>query len=101
MTKPTRVRLPVPILSCRAYVWAAAQLDQETSLALLDDFREMGGNFVDTGHIYTDWLPDVERSCSGNTIGRWLSSRGPGPDIVVATKTGHPPLDTPHQRRLD
>ncbi len=61
---------------------------------------EAGGNFVDTAHVYADWLPDVERSCSEKTIGRWLRARRPD-GLVVATKGGHPRLDAPGRSRLD
>lgn len=77
-----------------------AQLDGQASFALLDAFVEHGGNFLDTAHVYADWLPDVERSCSEKTIGRWLRAR-PGLDMVVATKAGHPRLHAPTLRRLD
>ena len=75
-------------------------LDQTQSFALLDAFVAEGGNFIDTAHIYADWLPDCERSCSEKTIGRWLKSRGYG-DMVVATKGGHPKLGAPGVARLD
>ena len=75
-------------------------LNQTESFALLDAFVAEGGNFIDTAHIYADWLPDAERSCSEKTIGRWLKSRGHG-DIIVATKGGHPPLEAPGVARLD
>jgi aryl-alcohol dehydrogenase-like predicted oxidoreductase len=75
-------------------------LDQAASFALLDAFVEAGGNFVDTAHVYADWLPDVERSCSEKTIGRWLRARRPA-GLVIATKGGHPRLDAPGRSRLD
>ena len=77
-----------------------AQLDHAASFSLLDAFEALGGNFIDTAHVYANWLPDVERSCSEKTIGRWLSASG-AEGYVVATKIGHPPLDDPTTRRLD
>lgn len=38
-----------------------ADLDRDQSFALLDAFVAEGGSFVDTAHIYADWLPDVDR----------------------------------------
>lgn len=76
------------------------ELDCDQSFALLDAFVERGGNFVDTAHVYADWRPDAERSCSEKTIGRWRAARGAG-DIVVATKIGHPPLGAAERKRLD
>ena len=77
------------------------ELDRDRSFALLDAFVEAGGNFLDTAHAYADWLPDAERSCSEKTIGRWRVARGVGDGIVIATKIGHPPLDSSGRSRLD
>ncbi|MEZ5776924.1 MAG: aldo/keto reductase [Paracoccaceae bacterium] len=78
-----------------------AQLDRDASFALLDAFVAAGGNFVDTAHVYADWLPDVERSCSEKTIGRWLASRELSDAVVIATKIGHPQIDRSDGARLD
>lgn len=75
-------------------------LDEAAGFAVLDAFREAGGSFIDTAHIYTDWIPEAERSSSEKMIGRWLRDRRPE-GLVVATKGGHPPLDRPTERRLD
>jgi len=76
-------------------------LDRDRSFALLDAFVQAGGNFIDTAHVYADWLPEVERSCSEKTIGRWLADRGLAGDVVVATKIGHPALGGRGGPRLD
>jgi len=75
-------------------------LDQTESFALLDAFVEAGGKFIDTAHVYADWIPGNETSSSEKTLGRWLKDRRPR-DIVIATKGGHPPLATPTISRLD
>ena len=77
------------------------ELDRDRSFALLDAFVLAGGNFIDTAHVYADWLPKVERSCSEKTIGRWLTARTATDDVVVATKIGHPPLGSTGASRLD
>ena len=41
---------------------------------LMDIFENQGGNFLDTAHIYADWLP-VEKSISEKTIGEWMKFR--------------------------
>jgi aryl-alcohol dehydrogenase-like predicted oxidoreductase len=105
MSGNTMVTLPGTSLSvsrlCLGGNRLGAQLDHAASFALLDAFADRGGNFIDTAHVYADWLPDVERSCSEKTIGRWLAARGAAGRAVVATKIGHPPLDNPTLRRLD
>lgn len=76
------------------------ELGRDESFALLDAFVQGGGNFIDTAHVYADWIAGNERSSSEKTLGRWLASRRPQ-GIVIATKGGHPPLDQPAQSRLD
>ncbi len=76
------------------------ELDEGASFALLDAFAERDGNFVDTAHVYADWIPGNAPSSSERTIGRWLALRRPR-GFVVATKGGHPPLDDPSTKRLD
>ena len=65
-------------------------LNQAESFALLDAWVAQGANFIDTAHVYANWLPDAERSCSEKTLGRWLKARGGSVDVVIATKGGHP-----------
>jgi aryl-alcohol dehydrogenase-like predicted oxidoreductase len=65
-------------------------LNQAESFALLDAWVATGANFIDTAHVYANWLPDAERSCSEKTLGRWLKARGGSVDVVIATKGGHP-----------
>ncbi len=75
-------------------------LDQSASYALLDAFAQAGGCFIDTAHVYADWLPQVERSCSEKMLGRWCKDRRPE-GIVIATKIGHPRLHGNPAARLD
>lgn len=75
-------------------------LDEAASFALLDAFIEAGGNFIDTAHVYADWVPGAGKSSSEKTIGRWLRSNGAA-DVVTATKGGHPALSDPAVPRLD
>lgn len=100
-----RITLPGTALSvsplCLGGNRLGAELDQDRAFALLDAFVAAGGNFIDTAHVYADWLPQVERSCSEKTLGRWRRARGIGPDVVIATKIGHPPLGSTGHSRLD
>jgi len=100
-----RIRLPGTALEvstlCLGGNRLGGELDRDRSFALLDAFVAAGGNFVDTAHVYADWLPGAERSCSEKMIGRWRAARGAGGGVVVATKIGHPVLGRPESRRLD
>jgi aryl-alcohol dehydrogenase-like predicted oxidoreductase len=49
-------------------------INQEDSFRLLDIYVENGGNFIDTAHVYANWL-SVESSISEKTIGKWMKER--------------------------
>lgn len=70
------------------------------AFTLLDAYVDLGGNFIDTAHIYADWLPGAGHSASEKTIGAWLRARGRRDQLVLATKGAHPELATPHISRL-
>ncbi len=72
---------------------------RDQSFALLDAFAEAGGNFLDTAHVYADWLPNGQ-GASERTVGEWLRTRGVRDEFVVATKGGHPRLETMEKSRL-
>lgn len=77
------------------------ELDQKGSFALLDAFVERGGTFIDSAHVYANWIAGNERNSSEKTLGRWLRARGGAKGVVIATKGGSPEPETPHVRRLD
>lgn len=83
-------------------------IDPPTAWQLLDTYLELGGNFIDTAHVYNNWLPG-ERSRSEKIIGAWMKERKNRSQVVLATKGGHHPVDgaayvnrvTPSEVRLD
>jgi aryl-alcohol dehydrogenase-like predicted oxidoreductase len=99
-----RITLPKTALSvsrlCLGGNRFGGDLDQDASFAMLDAYVEMGGNFIDSAHIYADWIAGNERSSSEKSIGRWLKSRKPK-GLVIATKGGHPGLAAGAAPRLD
>jgi aryl-alcohol dehydrogenase-like predicted oxidoreductase len=74
-------------------------MDRAGSYALLNRYLELGGNFLDTAHIYNDWIPG-ERSRSEKLIGAWMRTRRNRDDLVVSTKGGHPNLRHMDKPRL-
>lgn len=72
-------------LGTMQFGWTA---DEAASVAVLDAYREAGGNFIDTADIYTTWhSPGLAGGgLSEAMIGRWLKARGGRTDLVVATK---------------
>ena len=75
-----------------------SKISEEQAFAHMDRYLELGGNLLDTAHVYSDWLPG-EKSRSEKIIGRWLKSRRPD-NMVICTKGGHFDLDTPQISRV-
>jgi len=93
----TRVRLagiPLEVSPlCLGGVPFGAPLDDAATFALLDRFVALGGNFIDTARMYSDWIPG-EKGRSERVLGDWLRARGNRAQLVIATKGMHPDLAT-------
>lgn len=76
-----------------------ASITPTDSAALLDTFVAAGGNFIDSAHIYADWIPGT-KSTSEKIIGQWLKANGARSQLVIATKGAHPVIETMHNSRL-
>jgi aryl-alcohol dehydrogenase-like predicted oxidoreductase len=68
-------------------------ISEAASFALLDRFVALGGNFLDTARIYSDWVPGEHRR-SERILGDWLQARGHRSRLIVATKGAHPFIDS-------
>lgn len=68
-------------------------ITEAESFALLDRFVALGGNFLDTARIYSDWVPGELRR-SERILGDWLGARGHRARLVLATKGAHPFIDS-------
>jgi aryl-alcohol dehydrogenase-like predicted oxidoreductase len=77
-----------------------ATILQADAFALMDAFVDLGGNFLDTAHVYANWIPTLPRSISEKTIGAWMKARGNRSRILIGTKGAHPDLATMHISRL-
>lgn len=58
---------------------------------LFDTFLDLGGNLIDTAHVYSNWIPG-ERARSERIIGDWLADSKKRNHIVLMTKGGHPEI---------
>jgi len=81
-----------PSRICLGTAVYGSAVSREQSFALMDAYAACGGNFVDTAHVYADWLPNG-RGASERTVGEWVRAHGMQESVVLATKGGHPPLD--------
>lgn len=63
----------------------------ETNDALLDAYREAGGNFLDTAHCYCFWAPGGD-GISERVVGEYVRRNKCRDEVVIATKGAHPPV---------
>lgn len=95
------IRLPGTPLSvsplCLGGVPFGNTIGETGSFALLDRFVALGGSFIDTARIYSDWVPG-ERRRRERILGDWLAARRNRAKLILATKGAHAfidSLDTP------
>lgn len=81
-----------PSRICLGTVSFGSDISRTDAFALLDRYAALGGNFIDTAHVYSLWEPEGE-GASERTIGEWIRAHGARDSVVLATKGGHPPLD--------
>lgn len=70
-------------LGTMQFGWTA---DETASFAVMDAYREAGGNFIDTADVYSRWYEGNPGGVSEEIIGRWMKARSNRDQIVVATK---------------
>ena len=77
-----------------------AVVSKQDSFRLMDAYFEKGGNAFDTGRVYCDWIEGGANQ-SESTLGEWVKSRGVRDRVWIATKGGHPLIDTVIPRLSD
>ena len=70
-------------------------LDQNESFYQMDAYKDVGGNFIDTAHVYGMSPKSSEPHASEAFLGRWLTERKNRSEIVISTKGAHPLLTDP------
>lgn len=65
---------------------------------LINAFRDCGGNFFDTAHVYSSWL-EGGTGASELALADYFRRNGGMDEVVVATKGGHPGM--PGYRTVD
>lgn len=66
-------------------------VDDQTSFAILDRFREAGGTLLDTANNYVAWADGCTGDESEGLLGRWLATRRARDEMYLATKLGARP----------
>ena len=70
-------------LGGNVFGWSA---DEKQSHDVLNLYVELGGNFIDTADVYSEWGDGHVGGESETVIGTWLKRRGKRDDVVIATK---------------
>jgi aryl-alcohol dehydrogenase-like predicted oxidoreductase len=70
-------------LGTNVFGWSATE---EESFEVLDAYYSVGGNFIDTADMYSEWKPGNSGGESETIIGKWMKSRGNRHEMVIATK---------------
>ena len=71
--------------------------DEAEGCRLLDVFAGLGGNFVDTASVYSNWVPG-ELHRSERVLGDYFHSRGNRDKFVICSKGCHYDLETKTDR---
>ena len=70
-------------LGGNVFGWSA---DERQSHEVLNVYTELGGNFIDTADVYSEWGEGHVGGESETVIGTWLKSRSSTDEVVIATK---------------
>lgn len=73
---------------CLGTMLFATKTDEGTSAALLDQYTEAGGSFLDTANAYAGWVEGGTGGDSESFLGRWMRERGNREKLFLATKVG-------------
>ena len=79
------LRIAPLMLGGNVFGW---NVDEATSLALLDAFVDAGFNAIDTADTYSRWVKGHQGGESETVIGNWLKASGKRAKVVIATKVG-------------
>ena len=82
---------------CFGQVKLGLRPDETEGMRLLDVFASLGGNFVDTASVYSNWVPG-ELHRSERILGDYFKARGNRDKFVVCTKGCHYDLATKADR---
>ena len=80
MTNSAHIKIPATTLDIyplclggNVFGWSA---NESQSHAVLDAFSSLGGNFIDTADVYSEWVDGNKGGESEKIIGNWMKSRG-------------------------
>ena len=82
---------------CYGQVNLGVHPEEAEGRRLIDLFADLGGNFLDTASVYSDWIPGQIRR-SEHVLGAYFRDRGNRDKFVVCSKGCHYDLETKANR---
>ena len=80
---------------CLGAMYFGTRQNQAESFALLDQYYEAGGRFIDTANIYAWWEDNGVGGESKPVLGAWIRERKNRDQLFVASKVGFNYQDVP------
>ena len=80
---------------CLGAMYFGTRQNQAESFALLDQYYEAGGRFIDTANIYAWWEDNGVGGESEPVLGAWIRERKNRDQLFVASKVGFNYQDVP------
>ena len=80
---------------CLGAMYFGTRQNQAESFALLDQYYEAGGRFIDTANIYSWWEPNGKGGESEPILGAWIKARQNRDQLFLASKVGFNYQDVP------
>jgi aryl-alcohol dehydrogenase-like predicted oxidoreductase len=80
---------------CLGAMYFGTRQNQAESFALLDQYYEAGGRFIDTANIYSWWEPNGKGGESEPILGAWIEARQNRDQLFLASKVGFNYQDVP------
>lgn len=84
---------------CLGAMYLGTRQNEAESFALLDQYVDAGGTFIDSANIYAHWVSGFQGGESETVIGRWMAARGSRDRLVIASKVGFEYGDVPRTLR--
>lgn len=73
---------------CLGAMYFGSRTDEKNSYAVLADYVEAGGSFIDTANMYFHLFPGCAGGESETLLGRWMKEQGNRKGIFIASKVG-------------
>jgi aryl-alcohol dehydrogenase-like predicted oxidoreductase len=73
---------------CLGAMFFGSQNDKNVSYAMLDQYADAGGMFIDTANIYAHWVGGFRGGESETLVGEWMRERSNRARMFIASKEG-------------